>query len=169
MFIKRFTYLACLVVCSLFLMGCPYNSEYKISGAEKVESKYLGTYEKQSSSYYYLVVSKHSDTEYKLEKKKTKTDVVRETAIAYLVKLKGTQFLVVRRQSSGSSYYSSKKNYFYKFTPSKSGFILRLQGVTDYLDKEFESDKELTSYFEKYQDLDFFYQKRVDKYYKADE
>lgn len=167
--IKHTLKLLCLTLVLTALTGCPYGTEITLDGAEKINSAYLGKYEKQNSSYYYLVVSKYSDNEYKLEKYRTTSETVKETGIGRVFDIKGTKFIVVKKHSSSSSSYYKKKQYIYKFMPSKSGYIMKLQGVSDYIDEEFETSEELKKYLEKYKDLSFFYQKKVDKYYKSDD
>lgn len=168
--IKQLSKLSFLAVAMILLSGCPYSTDLEMDGAEKVNNAYLGTFEKQSSSYYYAVISKKSENEYKIEKFRTKDDELRETGTGWIYDIKGTKFLYVKRESSSSSsYYYKRKGYLYKFMPSKSGYIMKLQGVSDYISEEFESAAELKNYLEKYKDLSFFYQTKIDKYYKADE
>ncbi len=163
------THLSFLALAMILFSGCPYSTDLEMDGAEKVDGKYMGNFEKQSSSYYYAVISKKSENEYKIEKFRTKDDELRETGVGKIYDIKGTKFLYVKRESSSSSIYYKKKGYIYKFMPSKSGYIMKLQGITDYISEEFESASDLKKYIEKHKDLSFFYQKRIDKYYKADE
>lgn len=167
--IKHLATLSFLTLAIVLFTGCPYSNDLVMDGAEKVDSKYLGKFEKQSSSYYYAVVSKKSDNQYKIEKFRTKDDELRETGTGWVYDIKGTKFFYVKRESSSSSSYYKRKGYLYKFMPSKSGYIMKLQGMSDYISEEFESGEALKKYIEKYKDLSFFYQKRIDKYYKADE
>ena len=156
-----------LFIVSFLLMGCPYATELELSGAKKVEDKYIGTYEKQSSSYYYLKVSKSNETMYKLEKYRTKTDEVSQTGLGYIIDIGGTHFLIAK--AAGSSYsYSKNKSYIYKITSKADGLAVKIQGITDYLDEEFETEAELKAYISNYKNLSFFYQKKAEKYFKTD-
>jgi len=166
--LKQGIKLIALITVMVLFSGCPYGTELEMTGAEKVNEAYLGQYEKQSSSYYYATISKNSDYEYRIVKYRLKDDEIKETGIGKVYNIGGTGFLVVKRETK-SSYSYNKKSYIYKFMPSKSGYIMKLQGVSDYVTEEFETAAELKKYIEKYKDLSFFYQKRVDKYYKADE
>lgn len=160
--------LVALAISSFFLMGCPYGTELELSGAKKVETKYIGQYEKQSSTYYYLKVSKSSDTEYKLEKFRSKNDEVSSTGTGYIIDVDGQDFLIVKASSTSSYSYYKKKNYIYKLTSKADGLAVKLQGVTDYLDEEFATEAELKAYIKKYKNLSFFYQKTPEKYFKTD-
>ena len=56
--IKQLTHLSFLALAMILFSGCPYSTDLEMDGAEKVDGKYMGNFEKQSSSYYYAVISK---------------------------------------------------------------------------------------------------------------
>ena len=160
--------LVAMCLSAFLFMGCPYGTDLEITGAKKVEDKYIGTYEKQSSSYYYLKVSKLGDTEYKLEKYRAKNDDLSTTGKGYVIDIDGQDFLVVKSSSSSSYSYYKNKSYLYKLSSKADGLAVKIQGITDYLDEDFETEAELKAYIKKYKDLSFFYQKKPEKYFKTD-
>ncbi len=158
---KFFPYL--MFVFSLLFMGCPYGSEVAIDdGKTKIDEKLLGKWESKSSSDYDYIVSKIDDTTYKIEKKPRGEGEV-TVYIGFLSAIGTTKFLNVWEEQNSTRTY-----YFYKMDISGSGAKLTLSPVTDNIKEKFESSSELKSFFEKNQNLSFFYSKDDEVYIRAD-
>lgn len=163
-----------LFASSAFLfMGCPYKTKVQLetNPSEKVQSKFLGTYEKKGSTTYRFEVKKKTATLYEVDEIKTSDDKLAKQYEAYTTTIKGTTFLVTWQTRSYSTKYTKENAdfYLYKLESNSSGTIAKLTEVTDNITEEFESAAELRAFIAKNKDLSFFYNKKAAKYYKADE
>jgi len=170
---KKLMYTFGIISLSFLFMGCPYETKVNLeeNPTEKVNSAYLGTFEKKGSTTYRYVVSKKSANLYTIQEVKNSDNKVNYEYEGYTTTIKGTPFLITWKTKSYSSEYTkdNAKFYIYKIGANSSGTIIKLYELTDNIDEEFETAAELKAFLGKYKDLSFFFKKKTLKYYKEDD
>ena len=153
--------LSILACCSLFLWGCPYESEVGIDSGPsvKIDARLLGTWKSKGSSDDKFVCTKASDLTYKIEE--VKKDGKNTIYSAFLSDVNGTTFMNAKEQGDGLS-----TNYYLYKVVVNSASSVTLVPVTENITEKFSSSAELKQFIEKNMGLSFFYDKSVDEYTK---
>lgn len=156
----------------VFLMtACPYSSEVPIDKPSvKVPSDIIGTWvsssyaDKDKPSTYYVISKKDANVfrvkEYSYKKEDDKYED-KKMYDGHLSNLKNKQFLNL--YDIGNTKY-----YFYRLNDLNSS-KMELQEVSDNITEKFSTSAELKSFFTKYMDLSFFFNKSESKYVKRDD
>jgi hypothetical protein len=162
---KKLIYTISIFTLSLLFMGCPYKTKVNLEDKpnEKVNSSYLGSYEKKgSTTYKYIIKQKEDDAnKYRIEEIKNYDDSLYQAYEGYTTTIKGTQFLITNKISSYST--TNIDYYIYKLEANSSGTIMKLYELTDNITEEFETPKALKEFIAKHKDLGFFYNKNITK------
>ena len=150
-----------LCLCSLFFMGCPYESSVGIDSTPsvKIDARLLGTWQSKGNTDSKFIVTKAGDNEYKIEEKKKngdKSDIYH----AFLSDVKGTMFMNAKEDDGLSSNYCLYKVVFFTATS------VHLVPVTENITEKFSTSAELRQFIEKYMGLSFFFDKNIDEYTK---
>jgi len=150
-----------LALCSLFLWGCPYESEVAIdaSPAVKIDARLLGTWKPKSGDSKF-VVTKATDNTYRIEEKKKEEKS--NYYSAFLSDVNGTIFLNAKEEGDQAM---STNYYLYKVVLNGSSNV-KLYSVTENITEKFATSAELKAYIQKYMGLSFFFDKSTDDYTK---
>lgn len=150
-----------LAVCSLFLWGCPYESEVAIdaSPSVKINASLIGTWKPKSGDSRF-VVTKATDNTYRIEEKKKEGKS--SFYSAFLSDVSGTVFLNAKEQGDD---VMSTNYYLYKVVLNGTSNV-KLYPVTENITEKFATSAELKAYIEKYMGLSFFFDKNTDDYTK---
>lgn len=164
---NRFVTIGMIVFAGLVFAACPYSSSVPLSKATvKYDSKLLGTWEEDdylSDEPPYVVISDIDGKRFEVEKFEYSTydeEYTSEVYECYFTAIGDTKFLNV---AQGDSLY-----YFYKIEMLGED-QLKLFEVTDNIDEEFTSSKEILAFFTKNKDLSFFYNTDELTYNKSEE
>ncbi|MEX1002584.1 MAG: hypothetical protein WDZ35_10760 [Crocinitomicaceae bacterium] len=161
-FFKRITVVVGL---TFLLTACPYQSKVPISDPnETIQSSLLGEWVSASEQEYeyptFYVIEKHNDTKYKLTEKRYNTSDSVYKDVQYFMHsttIKDNLFMNVQEAKGGD--YS-----LYLFVQDQNEIVRR--EVSENIDEQFSSSKDLYKYVKKHMDLSFFYEKSEEKYYK---
>src|SRR5574344_1794343 len=152
---NRFVTIGMIVFAGLVFAACPYSSKVPLSKATvKYDKKLLGTWEEDdylSDNPPYVVISDIDGKKFEVEKFEYSTydeEYTSEVYECYFTEIGGTKFLNVGRKDT--------LYYFYKIEMLGED-QLKLFEVTDNIDEEFTSSKEMMDFFTKNKDLSFFY------------
>ena len=146
------------------LTGCPYESQYPITAADKkINPELLGKWiktdnmEKDKPDYFQinqLTDQMYEILEYKMGYDSTYTQT---SYIAHVSEVGETSFLNMKRDG---------KYYLYKLEMGNASSSFTIYEVTDNIDETFNSSEELQKFVAKYKDLSFFYNKDEHVYLK---
>ena len=159
---KKLHWILPLFVLTVMLAGCPYGSTIPLdTTGKKINSALIGTWEPKSSSSDKYEITKDNDFTYKITK--TSKDS-KEPSIykAYLTDLDGDTFLNLWEENGSSE----KTYYLYKLELSSSSSKATLSGVTENITEKFTTSEEMKTFFKKYKNLSFFYEKSQDVFIK---
>lgn len=158
---KRILYLLPVFALMIMLTGCPYSAEVPIDQPSvKINDMLLGKWESKSSSDYTYTVTKLDAYSYKFVKKSASSGD--ETVyMGHQSDINGTKYINIYEDGS-----TSKNYYFYKLELSSSGAKATLTPVTENITEKFTTSAELKTFFSKYQNLSFFFDKDADVYIK---
>ncbi len=165
---NRFVIISMIVFAGLVFTACPYSSKVPLSKANvKYGSDLLGKWEKEpylDEEPDYVIVSDIDGVKFKIERFEYDTyeeDYGEgETYVCTITDIGKTRFLNV---GQGDSLY-----YFYKIEMDGKD-KLKLFEVTDNIDEEFTSSKEMMDFFTKNKDLSFFYNTDEETYIRSEE
>lgn len=166
---KRILYFLSVTTASIFLMGCPYETEVAI---DKPEVKYpvalLGKWEPKSSSDDIYSVKKKDDYIITITKvkKEAKPDDTPAEYEAFISEVGGTKFLNLSEKKEEG--FGTKKYYLYKVEISPSGARLTLSPITENIDEKFQTSAELKNFIQQNMNHSFFYDKEDEVYIKAE-
>ena len=157
--------LAAIVVASFMFTACPYSASIPLSDANvKLDASFLGKwilvdeYAEQPS---YFNFSDIDGSKFKDEKNEyNSTNEIYEVAgtyVCHFTDIGKTRFANMNQDGTF---------YFYKIEMTNATQF-KLYEVTDNIDETFSTSAELMSFFSKYKDLSFFYNKDEEVYNKA--
>ena len=151
-----------LLVTSVLLGGCPYQSSVPIDEPnEKINTALLGNWEKKNTTGSLYKISKQDDYHYRIEKR---GDEKKEVSVynAYTSTINGTTFLNMEDEAQKDGYF------LYKVTINTGNNKITLEEITENIDEKFTTSVELMAFISKNKELSFFYSKEADVFYKAD-
>ncbi|MBK8087658.1 MAG: hypothetical protein IPK31_06790 [Chitinophagaceae bacterium] len=166
---KRLLYFFAVITASLFLMGCPYETEVPIDKPEvKFPAGLLGKWEPKSSSDDIYTIKKKDDYIITITKvkKEAKPDDAAEEYEAFISDVGGIKFLNLSEKKGED--FGTKKYYLYKLEISPSGARLTLSPVTENIDEKFQTSAELKNFIQQNMKHSFFYDKEDEVYIKAE-
>lgn len=161
---KKILLLPLLFFGLLLFSGCPYSSEVAIDEPSvMIDERILGKWESKNSQDYLYTIAKIDKNNYSIEKRKTASDEV-TLYRAFLSVLDSTRFLNIYEDLN----VNEKTYYFYKFEVSSSVSRITLTPVTENIDEQFHSSKELKEFFKKNMKNSYFFDKNEEVYIRAD-
>lgn len=166
---KNILYFLSVITASVFLMGCPYETEVPIDKpGVKYPASLLGKWEPKSSSEDTYSVKKKDEYVITITKikKEAKPDEAPEEYEAFVSEVAGVKFLNLSEKKDEG--YGPKKYYLYKLDISASGARLTLSPVTENIDEKFQTSAELKSFIQQNMKHSFFYDKEDQVYIKAE-
>ena len=161
----RFSRILALLSVPFLLTACPYQSKVPISEPnEPVDSDFYGEWvlasERENENPMFYDIGKHTDTKYKMvENRYNSSDSMYKQNVYYMhtSEVGNATFLNVQPGNGGD---------YYLYRAKLSANELTLKEVTEDIDEQFSSSKELEKFIKKYMDLSFFYEKDDKKYFK---
>lgn len=140
-----------LIICSIGLFGCPYESQVPISAPYlSIDSKMLGSWQSKDEVYNSYYVSRLSETEYRIiQKNISNTSAFK----GYLSEIRGNMFMNLYSDSS-------RTWYLYKIKIDPDGNRFTLFPFAENLPEHFASTEGLHSYVEKNMNFQSFYNEK---------
>lgn len=160
---KRASYftLGFIIIISLFLTACPYKSSVPLSEASiEVSDDLIGDWIIQSGldNPNYLHITRISNVEFKVEHFEYDEEYITfDTYICHFTDIENTRFVNALDIDGMYNFYKIDLN----------GNSLDLSEVTDNIDEEFTSSKEMYNFFKENKNLSFFYYTTPDTYVKG--
>ena len=157
---KKLLPLCLLALCSVAMMGCPYESHVPIDGGEPVDKRFVGNWSSEDETYNKYTVSPKSATEYSILQKTVTGSTAKFTGS--LCDVKGATFMNLYSDSTKTYYI-----YRIKFDPTGTKFTL--MPVVESLNQHFSSSVALRSFVEKNLNLQSFYNNDdKEEFYKSE-
>lgn len=161
---KSLSYVFLIAMLFVFT-ACPYSADFPLEQAtEKVDKKYLGSWIEEDSDEKnptFYKISKLTNSTYQFEKNEYSTEKKKYTQTPYIghsTQIGEVLFFNLKDEEN--------KYFFYKLVLSTDKKKFSLHEVTDNIDERFADATEMKTYFDKYKDLSFFYNKDEKKYSK---
>ncbi|MBS1782248.1 MAG: hypothetical protein JSS78_04215 [Bacteroidetes bacterium] len=145
---NKVIYLVALMIISIGLGGCPYESAVPISSAAiPVDPRFLGKWNSKDEVYNNYQITQSSPTQYHVVQKN-----ISQTAqfTAFLSEVKGALFMNLYSDST-------KAYYLFRIKPDTSGNKFTLTPIAAELPEHFNSSEALKSFVEKNMNLQSFY------------
>lgn len=168
-YMKKLFYFLSVITASVFLTGCPYETEVPIDKpAIKYPVALLGKWEPKSSSDDTYTIKKKDDYVIIITKvkKEAKADDTPEEYEAFISEVGGAKFLNLSEKKDGD--IGTQKYYLYKVEISPSGARLTLSPITENIDEKFQTSAELKTFIQQNMNHSFFYDKEDEVYIKAE-
>lgn len=146
---KKLMQFSVLVICSLGLFGCPYESQVPISDPYiPIDSRLIGEWNSKDEVYNNYTVTVASETEYHIVQRNTIGNI--STYKGFLSEIKGVMFMNLYSDSSGAY-------YLYRLKMDNAGNKFTLMPLAENLPEHFGSKDGLRNYLEKSMNLQSIY------------
>lgn len=166
---KHLLQLLSVLTISVFLAGCPYETEVPIDNPTiKFPVALFGQWEPKNSSDELYTIRKKDD--YTVAISKTKREVkpgdAPEEYEGYISEVGGVKFLNLSEKKEQEN--NVKKFTLFKMEISPSGSRITLSAVTENIDEQFHTSAELKTFIQQNMNHSFFYDKEEQVYIRAD-